>query len=252
MLAAMSFAIRPCRLEDAPALQEIEWSAGQRFREVGMDDVAAHGPAPVEVLAPYATGGRSWVAVTEAGEVVGYVLVDVVDGNAHIEQISVRPDHQGAGVGRALIERVRSWARDRGMSAITLTTFVAVSWNGPWYRHLGFRALAGDDIGPQLRAVQEAEAAHGLDRPPGSACASTSDSACEKAPRLRRRIVRRVQQRRREMCLVRLRALPDRSGVTPGTWSLAPHYTAGATVRFTDDRAGTTGPVAARCCSRHG
>jgi predicted N-acetyltransferase YhbS len=46
---------------------------------------------------------RCWVAVDDAAGPVGYVLVDPVDGNAHVEQMSVRPDHQDSGIGRALI-----------------------------------------------------------------------------------------------------------------------------------------------------
>jgi GNAT superfamily N-acetyltransferase len=130
---------------------------------VGLDDVADDAPASVEVMADYATAGRSWVAVDEADMPVGYVLVDLVDGNAHIEQISVRPECQGAGIGRALVDQVRAWAAESGRSAVTLTTFAEVSWNRPLYEHLGFDVVAEDDLGPELRAVRDAEAAHGLD-----------------------------------------------------------------------------------------
>ena len=75
----------------------------------------------------------------------------------------MEPSHQGRGVGRALIERAVVWAAERGMPAITLTTFIDVAWNAPLYRRLGFRVLAEGDIGPGLRAVRHAEAAHGLD-----------------------------------------------------------------------------------------
>jgi GNAT superfamily N-acetyltransferase len=155
--------IRPARTEEGSLLREIERLAGDRFRDVGLPEVADDEPASVEVLAHYARDGRSWVAVDHLDLPIGYVLVDVVDGCAHIEQVSVRPDHQGAGVGRALIARIRTWAADRGCSAVTLTTFRDIPWNAPLYRHLGFRALSDDEIGPQLRAVREAETAHGLD-----------------------------------------------------------------------------------------
>jgi GNAT superfamily N-acetyltransferase len=111
----------------------------------------------------YARDGQCWVAPDEAGDPLGYVIVDRVDGNAHVEQVSVRPDHQGVGVGRALIEHVVAWAADKGLPAVTLTTFADVPWNAPLYRHLGFRVLADDEIGPELRVVRETEAAHGLD-----------------------------------------------------------------------------------------
>src|SRR4051812_33822331 len=105
-----TLAIRPARADDARALQAIERAAGERFRDVGLPAVADDDPASIGVLNEYATDGRSWVAVDDAGTPVGYVIVDVVDGNAHIEQVSVHPDDQGTGVGRALVERVRVWA----------------------------------------------------------------------------------------------------------------------------------------------
>jgi ribosomal protein S18 acetylase RimI-like enzyme len=91
------------------------------------------------------------------------VVVDEVDGNAHVEQVSVLPDHQGAGIGRALLDRVGAWALQNGRSAITLTTFAHVPWNAPLYRHFGFTVLAESEIGPELRAICVKEAAHGLD-----------------------------------------------------------------------------------------
>ncbi len=91
------------------------------------------------------------------------MLVDVVDGAAHVEQVSVRPDRQGTGVGRALLDQVRAWAISTGRDAITLTTFADVPWNRPLYEHLGFHVVDEVDIGPELRAVRQAEAAHGLD-----------------------------------------------------------------------------------------
>jgi GNAT superfamily N-acetyltransferase len=159
----MTAALRPARPEDGGALRDIERLAGERFREVGLPEVADDEPAPTEVLARYADEGRSWVAVDGTDLPIGYVLVDVVDGCAHVEQLSVRPDHQGSGLGRALLERVSAWATDAGMSAITLTTFSDISWNAPLYRHLGFDVMHEAEIGPELRAVRDHETSHGLD-----------------------------------------------------------------------------------------
>ena len=144
-------------------LQEIERLAGRRFREVGRPEVADDEPASLAILARYMAPGRSWVALDEAGRPIGYVLIDDIDGNAHIEQVSVLPAHQGQGVGRALIERVQASASERGLRAVTLTAFTDVPWNAPLYRHLGFRVLLVDEFGPQLRAVGDAETARGLD-----------------------------------------------------------------------------------------
>ena len=48
------------------------------------------------------------------------------------------------GIGGALIEHVATWAADRGLPAITLTTFAEVSVErAGYYRRRGFETLAG-------------------------------------------------------------------------------------------------------------
>ncbi len=116
-----------------------------------------------ETLAAYAGSGRSWVATDGDDRVVGSVVVDVIDGCAHIEQISVDPERQGRGLGRALIDEVERWAAGRGLGAMTLTTFTEVPWNRPLYEHLGFRVLAEAEVSSGLRRRRAEEAGHGLD-----------------------------------------------------------------------------------------
>ena len=51
-------------------------------------------------------------------------------------------------------------ARARRSDGVTLTTFREVAWNAPYYRRLGFRALAPEEITPGLaERVRAAEAA---------------------------------------------------------------------------------------------
>ena len=147
--------LRPAVFDDLPVLRDIERLSGQRFREYGLDSVADDEPASVEILATYLEDGRASVAVNDDGHPIGYILVDVIDGAAHIEQVSVTPDWQGHGVGRALIEHVEAWATSKGVTALTLTTFGLIPWNRPLYEHLGFRVLAHDQISPGVQAVRE-------------------------------------------------------------------------------------------------
>jgi GNAT superfamily N-acetyltransferase len=140
--------IRPAVREELSTLRDIERDSGEQYREYQLDHVADDEPPPVEVLAGYADDGRAWVAVDDSGQAIGYILADIIDGGGHIEQVSVTPAHQAQGIGRSLIEEVKTWAISRNLSALTLTTFGHVRWNRPLYEHLGFRVLAQNEITP--------------------------------------------------------------------------------------------------------
>lgn len=155
--------IRPARSDDAEALRSIEVAAGARFADVGLPEIAEDEPMTAQQLTAYARAGRLWVSTAPDDRPTGYVAVDLIDGCAHVEQITVHPDHQAQGLGRALLDEAERWALERGLTALTLTTFRHVPWNQPLYEHLGFRELTEGDLTPGLRAVIAAEARHGLD-----------------------------------------------------------------------------------------
>jgi GNAT superfamily N-acetyltransferase len=154
---------RPAVPEDLPALRDIEWAAGQQYRNFELGHVADDEPPPIDVLARYAVDGRSWVATNDSDQPIGYIIVDIIDGSGHIEQVRVVPDCQGRGVGRALIEHVKNWAISMNLSALTLTTFGHIPCNRPLYEHLGFRVLRQNEITPGVQEICETEADHGLD-----------------------------------------------------------------------------------------
>jgi GNAT superfamily N-acetyltransferase len=158
--------IRDARHDDIATLQAIERAAGRLFAEIGMEEVADDEPLSAETLLSYQSCGRAWVAVDDADRPIGYLVADILDGNAHIEQLSVLPANMRKGVGRALIEQMAAWASGQGMQSVTLTTFADVPWNGPYYRPLGFEELPEEEIGPELRRRRVHETGRGLDRWP--------------------------------------------------------------------------------------
>lgn len=155
--------ISPARAIDLTALVEIEQATGETFRSLGMDLVADDDPGSPEELTAYVEGGRAFVALGVGDRPLGYLLLDIVDDAAHIEQVSVHPDHARQGIGRALIERAAAWATALDLRAFTLTTYVQVPWNGPYYERLGFRYLAHQEETPGLRDIRQHERAAGLD-----------------------------------------------------------------------------------------
>ena len=80
----------------------------------------------------------------------------------HLHELDVHPDHARQGLGRRLISTVAEWARARGATALTLTTFADVPWNGLYYARLGFRTLDATTLSAGLQAVCQAEADSGL------------------------------------------------------------------------------------------
>ncbi|TJZ49435.1 GNAT family N-acetyltransferase [Streptomyces piniterrae] len=153
-------------LAELPALRGIERAAGEPFRALGMAAIADDEPPSTAELTRYQRVGRALAAYdTEdgSGQPVGYLLWEPVDGCAHVEQVSVHPDHAHRGIGRALIDRA---GQDSGLGALTLTTFTDVPWNAPYYARIGFRVLGDGELTPGLRAIRAREAALGLDRWP--------------------------------------------------------------------------------------
>lgn len=155
--------IRPAAPDDFGALREIERAAGQLFAEIGMEEIAKDEPPSLDELRKYRDRGHAWVLADADDAPIGFALVDIVDGCAHIEQVSVHPRHHRQGYGRRLIDHIATWARDRAMPAVTLTTFVDVPWNAPYYERRGFRTLTDAELTPELAAVRAHEAANGLD-----------------------------------------------------------------------------------------
>ncbi len=145
--------IRQARPEEYSGLRRIEFEADRLFASVGIgpfnnDDAEDH-------------FGQAVLVLVVADPPVGFVCVELVDGNPHIWQLAVHPDHGRQGLGRALVEATCEWARSERFDAITLTTYRDVPWNGPFYESLGF--VTPDALTPGLQAIREHERAVGDD-----------------------------------------------------------------------------------------
>ena len=148
--------IRPATENHLQRLVDVEIEAGQLFHAVGMSEVAEDVPQIAD-LREAVTAERIWVAEVGA-EVAGYIIAELIDGNAHVAQVSVAPDYAGRRIGKAMIEFVEAWGRAAGCPATTLTTFRDVPWNAPYYLRLGYEVLADTQIGPELARTMAYEA----------------------------------------------------------------------------------------------
>lgn len=158
--------IRTATIDDLPVLQKIEIAAGEPFRSIGMLEIADDDPPTLEVLEQFRRAGRAWVAVDESDVPVAYLISKPADDTEHISQISVHPDFAHRGIGKALIDHLADFARGQGLPALSLTTFLEVPWNAPYYERLGFHRLADETLTPDLYKIRAHESEVGLDRWP--------------------------------------------------------------------------------------
>jgi GNAT superfamily N-acetyltransferase len=143
----MGVDIRIADPEEYPLLRQIEEEADRLFESVGI------GPFVNQEEENHLSGAA--LVLVSGQPAVGFACVEIVDGLAHLWQLSVRPAAGGQGRGRALVAGVADWAAANGYPAVTLTTFRDVPWNGPFYARLGFRVV--DELSPGLAALRQHE-----------------------------------------------------------------------------------------------
>lgn len=151
------YSIRPAGLNEFSLLPAIEAESDRAFATLEVPLRRAALPPPSSV-GDYAQAFHIMVAGRPP---VGFVRLEIVDGQAHLEQLSVCPSVAGRGIGRSLVEAAKAWARESGFAAMTLCTFADVPFNAPFYADCGFVEVTRP--GPGLARLREHERKLGLD-----------------------------------------------------------------------------------------
>lgn len=158
-----SYTVRKAIIADAPKFAAVEISACQRFRDIAhLAWIAAEEPTSLEDHVALIGAGTVWVAVDSAGDISGFLLGERCGDELHICEFAVERPRQGHGIGTSLVRTAIEYARTIGLAALTLTTFRGLSWNEPFYHHLGFVTLQPDQLDDRLRAVFAREVLIGL------------------------------------------------------------------------------------------
>lgn len=85
-----------------------------------------------------ASGYPAWVMRAHDGRLAGYFLLMNAVDELHILNITVRPDLQGSGLGRVLLNKVVSLARAENMQSVLLEVRPSNQRALDVYRHVGF------------------------------------------------------------------------------------------------------------------
>lgn len=161
--------LRLAQQQDIPQLIAVERSAAQLFRQHQELQFIAEG----EVMSPqqhadFIAQQREWVMVGPTEQIAGFIAVQPFPHSWHIAELSVAADWQRQGVGKRLIEKVAALALRQGIQRLTLTTFMQVAWNAPYYQRLGFCIIPIARLDTHLQHLLAQEVGQGL---AGSRCA---------------------------------------------------------------------------------
>ncbi len=88
------------------------------------------------------SGYEAWVLRDEDGRLLGYFLMMQALEEVHLLNITVRPDVQGRGLGRKLLDKLIGLAREAGMHAVLLEVRPSNNHALMVYHHLGFVQIA--------------------------------------------------------------------------------------------------------------
>ncbi|MDQ0081711.1 GNAT superfamily N-acetyltransferase [Variovorax boronicumulans] len=98
------------------------------------------GLTPIPMTRDYGAAianAQVWVA-TQHGETIAALVLDTTGEGFLIDVIAVRPQHQGTGVGRALLELAEQEALRQGHDSIYLFTNEKMTENRALYEHIGY------------------------------------------------------------------------------------------------------------------
>lgn len=137
----MAETVRLAAETDRAAVEEIVRAAYQPWVELV-------GGRPQPMDADYATliaAGR--VHVTGSGEVDGLIVLIPEDGILLVENVAVRPEVHGRGIGRRLLAFAEEQARRLHLPALRLYTHVVMTRNIALYESLGYTETGRQTVG---------------------------------------------------------------------------------------------------------
>lgn len=152
--SAVSMSVRFAETTDFEATEDIEVAADSILVDLfGADFCFPPTSAAERAAAP---GFTLLASESPRGAVVGFAQVLEIAGTAHLEQLSVHPEHGRRGYGAALLDAAVAEVAKRGYGRISLRTFADVPWNAPFYARHGFRETESEtDFERHLVAVEE-------------------------------------------------------------------------------------------------
>ena len=153
--------LRPATLADVRRMVDIEIAAAKLFPTEVLPEAVGLTGSQEEIREGIASG-LAWVAEAEQSLVVGFLVAKTIGTSMHIVEMDVLPSHGRQGIGGQLLEQAIAQCKVMGLREATLTTFLGVPWNAPFYTQHGFKVVSGVSHYPHLDQALQREAARGL------------------------------------------------------------------------------------------
>lgn len=125
--------IRAATATDVDAVRDVVLAAYQHY-------VPVIGRPPAPMLDDYAAriaAGQTWV-LQDGDAIAGALVLENGPDCFLLDNIAIRPDRQGRGFGRALLDFAEAEARRQGWDVITLYTHALMTQNIAIYQHRGY------------------------------------------------------------------------------------------------------------------
>ena len=129
----MTESLRPAGPGDVTAITALVRAAyGKWVPLIGRE------PMPMRVDYAKALGQHRFDLAVEGGTLIGLIETELRDGHLWIENVAVRPEAQGRGIGRRLLAHAEALARAAGLGETRLLTNAAFTDNVALYRRIGY------------------------------------------------------------------------------------------------------------------
>lgn len=93
----------------------------------------------------------TFLVAENGGSVVASAGLEVYGSAALLRSVAVRPDHQGRGLARTLVDRLFDRARRDGVRSLYLLTATAALY----FRRFGFAPISHDEVAAPVQASRE-------------------------------------------------------------------------------------------------
>ena len=139
--------LRRANADDAPALHDLAKRAyGIYIERIGRR------PGPMDDDYDEKVRDACVFVADDDGRVVGLIVLIEAADHLLVENVAVDPDRQRSGIGRAMLNRAETHARERGLTELRLYTNVVMVENIRLYTRFGYRET-GRRIGADFERV---------------------------------------------------------------------------------------------------